>query len=106
MGDVFGLGLAEVIERLRAELVTAHAQSLEADIRFPIDGLSVELQVAVTLSADGKAEFRIPFTGIGASLGGGGEHERLQKVTLNLKGPVDRNNVPVAVSADSKEEKD
>jgi hypothetical protein len=104
-GGPDGIGLAEVLEQLRAELASAQATAAGKDIRFPIETLTVELKVGVTKTAEGKAGFRVPV--IGAELGGsaGMGHDTLQTVTLVLGAPIDRDGVPVKVSESSDERK-
>jgi hypothetical protein len=104
-GGPDGIGLAEVLEQLRAELASAQATAAGKDIRFPIETLTVELKVGVTKTAEGKAGFRVPV--IGAELGGsaGMGRDTLQTVTLVLGAPIDRDGVPVKVSGSSDERK-
>jgi hypothetical protein len=86
-------------------LAAAHASAAGKDLQFPVDSVSVELKVAVTKVAEGKAGFRVPV--VGAELGGSGsrESEAMQTVTLVLGGPVDADGVPQRVSRASDEEK-
>jgi hypothetical protein len=93
-----GVGLAEALEVLRAELASARAEGAGKDVQFPIQTLTVELKVGVTKTADGKTGFRVPF--VGAELGGsvGYDRERVQTLTLVLGPPVDREGRPVKVA--------
>ena len=50
-----GIGLAEALELLRAELAAARDKAAGTDVQFPIETLTVELKVGVTRSADGRA---------------------------------------------------
>ncbi|MET0939037.1 MAG: trypco2 family protein [Gaiellaceae bacterium] len=98
-----GVGLADALEVLRAELASAQAKAAESDIQFPIETLTVELKVAVTRSAEAKAGFRVPF--VGAELGGsaGYDRETLHTVTLVLGEPLDREGRPVRVAQASQQ---
>ena len=100
-----GIGLAEALEQLRAELAAAQKAAAESNVQFPIETLTVELKVAVMRTKDGKAGFRVPF--VGAEIGGsaGVDRERLQTVTLVLGAPVDRQGQPVKVTRASSEPK-
>jgi hypothetical protein len=100
-----GIGLADALEALRAELASARAKAAREDLQFPIETLTVELKVAVTRSTEGTAGFRVPF--FGAELGGstGVDRETLQTVTLVLGAPVDRDGKPVKVASATNERK-
>jgi hypothetical protein len=102
---VSGVGLDEALEALRAELAAAHARAAGTDLQFPVESVTMELKVAVTRSAGGKAGLRVPV--LGAELGGSGSWESAsgQTVTLTLGSPVDRNGVPQKVARASDEEK-
>lgn len=98
-GQPDGIGLADALEALRADLESARAKAAEADVQFPIETLTVELKVGVTSSKEGKAGFRVPY--FGAELGGsvGFDRDTLQTVTLVLGAPVDRAGSPVKVAS-------
>jgi hypothetical protein len=98
-GQPDGIGLADALEALRAELALAQAKATETDVQFPIESLTVELKVGVMRSKEGKAGFRVPF--VGAELGGsaGFDRETLQTVTLVLGAPVDQAGNPVKVTS-------
>ena len=100
-----GIGLADALEALRAELASAQAKAAETDVRFPIETLTIELKAGVTRTKEGKAGFRVPV--VGAEFGGsvGFDHETLQTVTIVLGSPVDREGRPVKVAQSSQERK-
>ena len=50
-----GIGLADAIDMLRGEFLTARARAGNQEVRFPVNSMKVELQVAVTKTAGGKA---------------------------------------------------
>jgi hypothetical protein len=104
--DRDGIGLADALEALRAELASAQAKAAETDVRFPIETLTIELKAGVTQTKEGKAGFRVPV--VGAELGGsvGFDRETLQTVTIVLGPPVDREGRPVKVAQSSQERKD
>jgi hypothetical protein len=106
VGEPDGIGLADALEGLRAELASAQAKAAGTEIQFPIETLTVELKVGVTRSAEGKAGFRVPF--VGAELGGsaGYDRETLQTVTLVMGAPLDRDGRPVRVAQASQQRKD
>jgi Trypsin-co-occurring domain 2 len=101
-----GIGLADALEVLRAELASAQAKAVGKDVQFPIETLTVELKVGVTKSKEGKAGFTVPF--IGAELGGSAARNRetVQTVTLVLGSPVDREGRPLKVASRTDERKD
>jgi hypothetical protein len=101
-----GIGLAEALEALRAELASAQAEAAGKDVQFPVETLTVELKVGVTKTKDGKVGFRVPM--VGAELGGsvGYDRETVQTVTLVLGAPVDREGRPRKVARSSEQRKD
>ena len=101
-----GIGLADALESLHAELSSAELKAAGMDIQFPIETLTVELKVGVTWTAEGKAGFRVPL--LGAELGGsaGYDRETLQTVTLVMGTPLDRDGRPVRVAQASQQRKD
>ena len=106
MAEPEGLGLAEALEALRAELAGAQAMAADSDVQFPIQTLTVELKAGVTRSVDGKAGFKVPF--LGAELGGSAGYDRqsLQTLTVVLGPPVDRQGKPIRVTSRADERKE
>ena len=101
-GKADGIGLAQVLEDLRAELELARGKAAGTDVQFPVETVTVELKVGVTRSKEGRTGFRVPL--VGAELGGsaGIDRDTLQTVTLVLGAPVDRfgDRVKVASASD------
>lgn len=93
-----GLGLAEAINALRDELLTARAAGAGADIQLPIESMTVELTVTATRTADGKAGFKVPIVALEVGGGGSRQHADAQKVTVHFGQPVDRDGNPVKVA--------
>ena len=92
-----GIGLADAIEMLRAEVLAAQSKAAGAKAQFPIQTLTVQLKVGLTKLADGKVGFKVPFVGeLGASAGL--HQETTQTVTLVLGPPVDPQGRPVSVT--------
>ncbi len=100
-----GIELANAIGLLREELEKARREGVGQDVQFPVDSLTVELKVAATRSADGKAGFSVPIVNV--ELGGstGWQREMMQTVTVVFGPPVDRYGNPVKVAAASDEVK-
>jgi hypothetical protein len=98
-----GVGLAEALEGLRADLADAQQKAAGQAVQFPIESLTVELKVGVTKSVDGKAGFTVPLLGV--ELGGGGGHasESVQTITLVLGSPVDERGNPIKVAEETDE---
>ncbi|GAA3603730.1 MULTISPECIES: trypco2 family protein [Nonomuraea] len=90
------LGLSEAIEQIRQELREAVAAGADADIQFPVGNVTVELQVGVKKTGEGSGKVKVWVLEAGAV--GKIEHERVQKVTVVLEPPVDRDGNPVKVS--------
>ena len=99
------VGLADALEALREELATARAKAAGEDLQFPIQSVTIELKLGVTISASGKAGFRVPV--VGAELGGSAGYDRasIQTLTLVLGAPVDQYGEPVKVANLSDERK-
>jgi len=91
----------EAIELIRDDLLAARASGANADIQFPVQSVTVELQVVATSGRDGKAGFRVPF--IDVELGGSltRQSERTSMVTVVFGAPVDRAGNPVRVARSS-----
>ena len=94
-----GIGLAEAIEIMRAEVIAAQQQANKADAQFPIQTLTIQLKVGLTKLADGKVGFRVPVVGAELGVSGGLHQETTQTVTLQLGPPVDRSGQPIMVSS-------
>jgi Trypsin-co-occurring domain 2 len=103
--DEAGLGLTEAVQALRAELLAAQRDPVNEDVRFPVQGITIVLQVVATRSADGRAGFKVPI--IDAELGGsvGWQKETFQTVTVEFGPPVDSEGNPIAVASASDEVK-
>lgn len=95
-----GIGLADAIDMLRGEFLTARARARNQEVRFPVNSMKVELQVAVTKTAGGKAAFTVPFVNVGVGASGGWQQENLQKVTVEFGAPTDSRG-PFPVGDDS-----
>jgi hypothetical protein len=93
-----GVGLADAIEMLRGEVLSAQTRAAGAPLQFPIQTLTIQLKVGLTKLADGKMGFKVPFVGaeVGASVGL--HQETTQTVTLVLGPPVDHEGRPVSVA--------
>ncbi|MEU6966909.1 trypco2 family protein [Kitasatospora sp. NPDC101157] len=97
------IGLAEVLAALHEELAVAARAAEDHDVRFPVEGTTVEFQVAVTADAKagGKAKFWV--LELGADAGYSREH--IQTVTLQLGAPVGRDGEAVQVTSRARTEK-
>jgi hypothetical protein len=93
------LGLAETVQALRAELVRAAAELPTAEFQFPVTGVELEFHIGVTTSGEGNAGVRFWVVELGAA--GSYAREEVQKVTVTLGPPVDRNGEPVKISRGS-----
>ena len=104
-GEPEGVGLAEAIVSVRADLLAARQEGAGAEIQLPVESLTVELKVVATKGVDGKAGFKVPI--INAELGGGAnwKSEATQLITVKFGGPIDRAGNPVKVALTSDVEK-
>jgi hypothetical protein len=98
-----GIGLADAIGMLRAEVLKAREAANGSDVRFPVETMAVELRIVATRSTDGKASFFVPFVNVGVGGSAGWQHETTQTVTVTFGSPVDAEGNPVQVSESSDE---
>jgi hypothetical protein len=91
-----GIGLADAIDTLRAEILEAQMRAAGQPVQFPIQTLTVQLKVGLTKLADGKVGFKVPFVEAGVSAGL--HQESTQTVTLVLGPPVDPQGRAVSVA--------
>ncbi len=93
--------MREAIESIRADLLNARASGEDADIRFPVQKVTVQLQVVAAREAGANAGFRVPFVNV--ELGGSASVSSAQTstVTVELGVPVDRDGIPVKVAQGS-----
>lgn len=96
-----GIGLADAISMLRSEVLSAHAESMKSTVQLPVREMTVELKVAATKSADGRAGFCVPFVNLELGGGAGWQRESMQTVTVTFGSPVDPEDNPIKVSSDS-----
>lgn len=90
------IALADTIKALRAELSEAAENASGSEIEFPVAGVTIEFQVGVTRSGDGNAGVRFWVVELGASASYAAES--VQRITIELDAPVDRDGRPVKVS--------
>ena len=90
-----GLNLADVLAQLRANLAQVQQEGVGQDLRFALDDVEVELQVAVTKEGTGKAGVR--FWVINAEAGGNLSDVTTQKIKLKMK-VVDKDGRPLAIA--------
>ena len=93
-----GIGLDDAIEALRADLITAMEKGAGKTIQFPVEKMTVELDVVATKSLDGKAGFKVPIVEVELGGGGGWSRENTQKVVVEFGSPVDQDGIPVKVA--------
>ncbi|ROO87359.1 hypothetical protein EDD29_4960 [Actinocorallia herbida] len=80
------LGLVEVIEKVREELRAAALAGADADIRFPVEQVTLEFQVGIKKIGEGTGKVKIWVIETGAT--GKIEHDKVQKVTVVLGTPT------------------
>lgn len=101
--EVDGVGLADAIEMIRNELLSARAAAAGSDIQLPVESMTVELKVAATRRTGGKGGFKVPFVNLELGAERAVEREALQTVTVVFGGPMDREGRPVKVAQVSDE---
>lgn len=83
--------LAEVVRQLRAQLQLAMEAGTDEDLRFEVQDLELELQVAVTKSAGGgfeggsEVKFRVFEAGASGKVEASIGSERVQRLKLRLR---------------------
>jgi hypothetical protein len=99
------LGLAEYLTQLQAELSRALAQREADDIKFSVDGVTVELDIIYTLTQSAgsptsvKPEFWL--LGPGAQAGAGSAHRNQQHLIVQLTRKPETADEPEDVAAAS-----
>lgn len=80
------LELAEVIQALRQELITAQQQGQSESIKFNLNSVEVELETVVEKEIGGKADGKVKFWVIeaGGELSGKYKNAAKQKIKLSL----------------------
>jgi Trypsin-co-occurring domain 2 len=101
-----GIELADAIELVRSELLKAREKGAGKTVQFPVDSVTVELKVAATRSADGKAGFCVPIVNVEFGGSAGWQRETMQTVTVVFGPPVDRDGNSIKVAAASDEIKE
>lgn len=99
-----GLGLADAIRSLRQEILQAQADATTG-LRFPVESITVELQVVATREGSGKAGFKVPVVNLEVGAEGKLTKETTHSVTVVFGGPVDAAGAPIPVAQDSAEQK-
>nr|WP_322712713.1 trypco2 family protein [Nostoc sp. ChiSLP03a]MDZ8213924.1 trypco2 family protein [Nostoc sp. ChiSLP03a] len=78
MSEGNSIGLAELIEHIKQELLSTEAEGEKPIPLFSVDQVNLELQV--TARKEGKAGIKVYVV----ELGGGGSRDDVQKVTVTL----------------------
>jgi hypothetical protein len=89
------IGLADALDALHAELSAALERAGGQEIRFPVSGIEIELQVGVTRAAEAHGGVRFWVLDVGAQRGV--NSQTLQTVRLNLGAPVGPDQQPIRV---------
>ena len=81
------IGLADTIDNLREELAEASRRGEGKDLRFRIDGIELEVAVAISREGGGGGKVKFEVLGIGAEIGGEGGLSRnnTHRITLKLR---------------------
>lgn len=101
VAEVPGVGLQEAIESIRADLAAARESGENADVRLPVQSVTVQLQVVATEEAGVKAGFKVPFVNLEAGGSGSVSSAQTSTVTVVLGEPVDRAGRPIKVAKGS-----
>jgi hypothetical protein len=103
--EAVGIGLDVAVEQIRGDLLRARASGEGADIRFPVESVTVQLEVVAAKGAEGKAGFKVPFVHVEAGGSASTSSQRTSTVTIVFGKPVDRQGNPIQVSDDTQERK-
>jgi len=95
MTEPNGIGLVEMLSALRADLVAAMQGPDASGLRFPVDGVEIEVKVTVKKSVDGNAGVKFWVVQLGTS--GSTSKEEIHTVTVKLGAPVDDNGNPIRI---------
>ena len=98
--DSVGVGLDVAIERIREDLLKARKSGEGADIRFPVQSVTVQLQVVASKENEGRAGFKVPFLHVEAGGSTSTGSQETSVVTVVFGAPVDRQGNAVQVSED------
>ncbi len=101
MSGQVGIGLAEAIGQIRADLLAARVAGEDAAIRLPVESVTVELTVVASKEAGGKGGFKVPFVDLELGASGSVSSERTSTVTVVFGAPVDRDGNPIKVAQGS-----
>ena len=93
------LALSKVLADLRDELIQAQTAGEGSELRFLIDDIELELQVAVTAEGNAKAGFKV-LTFIDANMEGKGAGSTTQKLRLKLKITDKQGNSPLPIAGE------
>jgi hypothetical protein len=94
-----GIELDKVIDAVRTQLADVASRAADADVRFPVQGVDLEFQVGVTMSADAKGGVKFWVLDIGA--GAHYESRSVQTVRVRLGEPETRDGTPLRVTRHS-----
>lgn len=94
------VGLAETIAAVRTDLARAIEASAGESLQFPVGQVTLEFQIAVARSTEGKAGIKICVVELGAA--GKISSESMHTVTVVLQAPTDLQGRPVKVVSRSK----
>lgn len=98
MNEEDKIPLAKMIGQLRAELLEAQRQGEGTDLRFLIEDVDIELQLATT--QEGEGGFGIRFWVLDANAGGRGSEVLTQRVRLKLAA-VDAEGKPIKIRSEA-----
>lgn len=97
MSDADWVGLAEAVERLRAEFELAREMSEGKQLRFEIGDVEMEFHVSVRRDGSGEGGVRLGVVTLGAKGSIGDERTHKLKVLLR---PQDEEGRPARISRD------
>jgi hypothetical protein len=94
MSEEMSIGLAELIEQVKAELLTPPKDKNKAKTTPFLFVESVELELQVTVKREGKTGVKVNVLSVGgAEAGGGISKDRIQKVTVKLSPLFDKEEI-------------
>ncbi|MFF7176875.1 trypco2 family protein [Streptomyces pseudovenezuelae] len=92
-----GLGLADAVQALRQELLTAMRNDVDG-VTFPIDGAEISVNVGITRAAEGSGAVKFWVIELGSKVNYSAAE--MQTVTIKLGRPTDLDGNPISIAHD------
>ena len=91
------LELADAIEDVREQLELARSRGVRADLQFPIQSVTVELQMVAIKEGKGKVGFKVPVIDLELGVSGMASRQATHRIVIEFGGPVTASGEPIRV---------